>query len=44
MDGEQFDGLLWQLTSARSRRGALLGLLGGGWGCSRGDRDRSQET
>jgi hypothetical protein len=29
MDGAQFDGLMRQVTTARSRRGALLGVLGG---------------
>src|SRR3954447_14282292 len=32
MDGSQFDSLLRTLTAARSRRGALLGLLGGALG------------
>jgi hypothetical protein len=32
MDGSQFDTLLRGLTSARSRRGALVGLLGGALG------------
>lgn len=32
MDGSQFDTLLRGLTSSRSRRGALLGLLGGAVG------------
>jgi hypothetical protein len=32
MDGEQFDGLLRHLTSARSRRSAVMGLLGSGLG------------
>jgi hypothetical protein len=32
MDGSQFDTLLRGLTTVRSRRGALLGLLGGAVG------------
>jgi hypothetical protein len=32
MDGSQFDTLLRGLTSARSRRGAVVGLLGGALG------------
>src|SRR3954469_11195200 len=32
MDGKQFDGLLRGLTSARSRRGAVVRLLGGAVG------------
>ncbi len=32
MDGYQFDGLLRQINQARSRRGAVLGILGGAVG------------
>src|SRR3954462_6727970 len=32
MDGSQFDGLLRSLTTARSRRGAMVGVLGGALG------------
>jgi hypothetical protein len=32
MDGSRFDTLLWRLSTARSRRGAILGLFGGAFG------------
>jgi hypothetical protein len=32
MDGNQFEGLLRRLTTSRSRREAVVGLLGGALG------------